>query len=227
MKCVLEPLHSPVSRELCVQRRATHMTTLNDRRKVLAAPLMVAGWAEILATFLVQVESTVIYFVCLRQRPIKIKRDSARMNCSDDPVPDEVTERNLKLSKEHRLAYFMCLRLTTPSIRLHPNVATTGWPNWFSMILLHVDQIAFETCLHEFDLFELCLMSAWNVGDLPLLIGNEMLFGELKMESIGIALVEIWAVLNPIQFEVWVELEPHKRSRSRWNCFGQDQVNVV
>ena len=149
------------------------------------------------------------------------------MNCSDDPVPNEVVEQNLKLSKEHRLAYFMCLRLTTPSIRLHPNVATTGWPNWFSMILLHVDQIAFEKCLHEFDLFELCLMSAWNVGDLPLLIGNEMLFGELKMESIGIALVEIWAVLNPIQFEVWVELESHKRSRSRWNSFGQDQVNVV
>ena len=146
------------------------------------------------------------------------------MNCSDDPVPDEVTERNLKLSKEHRLAYFMCLRLTTPSIRLHPNVATTGWPNWFSMILLHIDQIAIEKCLHEFDLIELCLMSAWIDGDLPLLIGNEMLFGELKMESIGIALVEIWAVLKPIQFEVWVELEPNKRSRSRWNCFGQDQV---
>ena len=80
LKCVLEPLHSPVSRELCVQRRATHMTTLNDRRKVLAAPLMVAGWAEILAIFLVQVESTVIYFVCLRQRPIKIKQERQRPN---------------------------------------------------------------------------------------------------------------------------------------------------
>ena len=80
MKCVLEPLHSPVSRELCVQRWATHMTTLNDRRKVLAAPLMAAGWAEILAIFLVQVESTVIYFVCLRQRPIKIKQERQRPN---------------------------------------------------------------------------------------------------------------------------------------------------
>ena len=80
LKCVLEPLHSPVSRELCVQRRATHMTTLNDRRKVLAAPLMAAGWAEILAIFLVQVESTVIYFVCLRQRPIKIKQERQRPN---------------------------------------------------------------------------------------------------------------------------------------------------
>ena len=73
LKCVLEPLHSPVSRELCVQRRATHMMTLNDRRKVLAAPLMVAGWAEILAIFLVQVESTVIYFVCLRQSLVRVK----------------------------------------------------------------------------------------------------------------------------------------------------------
>ena len=65
------------------------------------------------------------------------------------------------------------------------------------MILLHVDQIAIEKCLHEFDLFELCLMSAWNVGDLPLLIKNDMLFGELKMESIGIALVETMSSAEP------------------------------
>ena len=74
----------------------------------------------------------------------------------------------------------MCLRLATPSIHLRPNVATPGRPDWSGMILLYVNQIVIEKCLQEFDPFELCLMSAWIDGNLPLLNGNEMLLDKLK-----------------------------------------------
>ena len=55
----------------------------------------------------------------------------------------------------------------------------------------------------ELKLFELCLMSAWIDGDFPCWMGMGWCWISLKMESIGDCL-EVWAVLCPIHFEVWV-----------------------
>ena len=130
-------------------------------------------------------------------------RDSVRMNLFRWPVTDEVNEQAVKLSKEYRLAYFLCLRLTTPSIHFTSKCCHIRLTNWFSMIHLHIDQIVNWRVFAELKLFELCLMSAWIDGDFPCWMGMGWCWISLKMESIGDCL-EVWAVLNPIHFEVWV-----------------------
>lgn len=88
MKCVLEQMCSPVSRVRCVSRWATQEMILNERRKVLAAPSIAAGRAEILATFLVR-SNAWWYTLLVRDRILsdRMQETLSEWMCSDDPCP--------------------------------------------------------------------------------------------------------------------------------------------
>ena len=145
----------------------------------------------------------VIYFVCSRQTLAQWK---CERHCPNELVQMTRAWWSHWTNCEVEQRVQTCIYFCAYAWRLHPSilrlrVATSGWPidpAWSFYILT---KLWIGECLLE---LELRLMKAWIDGDFPCWMGKRRCWIDYRWRVLEIALL-VWAVMNPIHFEVWVE----------------------
>jgi len=203
MKCVLERMRSPVSRALRISRWTTRRDKPEWEKEKYRQPLrsLLAEPEYLLYFWLGRMHGNILCLFATDSCPVKMRETLSEWISSDDPCLMKSLNKLWSWAKSTDLHMFLCLRLTTPSIHFTSKCCHLRLTNWSSMILLHFDQIVNWKGLLK---LEFRLMKAWIDGDFPCWMGKRRCWIDYRWRVLEIALL-VWAVMNPIHFEVWVE----------------------
>ena len=203
MKCVLERMRSPVSRALRISRWTTRRDKPEWEKEKYWQPLrlLLAEPEYLLYFWLGRMHGNILCLFATDSCPTKCER-----HCPNELVQMTRAKWSHWTNCEVEQRVQTCIYFCAYAWRLHPSilrlrVATSGWPidpAWSFCILT---KLWIGECLLE---LQLRLMKAWIDGDFPCWMGKRRCWIDYRWRVLEIAFL-IWAVKNPIHFEVWVE----------------------